>query len=237
MNRDKRVILAALIAVIALTLGSGLLHGQLSNRWGASEEVLAAAKKLQKLPEQIGPWKAQASRNSSVHLFATAGGAAGVSRAYAHGKTGQIVNLAVLVGPAGPVSVQISDLSYSSRDYEVLGDPIQFAVRLQRSDEAFWRVDMRSRDIDAHILRLAYAWSRGNNWLAPAHPRMAFGGQPLLFKLQLAAKLPPSAAALFGGRRAMGPSEAEVSGADPCREFLQDFLPAFDMLVAASPAD
>ncbi len=54
----KRSLWVGVVAAIGLTIGSGLLHGRLSQRWTDGEAMRAAAARMRKLlPERIGAWQ------------------------------------------------------------------------------------------------------------------------------------------------------------------------------------
>ncbi len=53
----------------------------------------------------------------------------------------------------------------------------------------FWRLDFKTKNPLADSLRVYYAWSTGDAWQASKSPRIEFGGAPLLYKIQLVARL------------------------------------------------
>jgi len=59
------------------------------------------------------------------------------------------------------------------------------------------------------LLRVWYGWHDGTKWSAPGDARLAFFGQPLLYKVQAAALVP---------------LDTDLKTADPCRRFLEEFL-------------
>ncbi|MHC4177967.1 MAG: exosortase-associated EpsI family protein [Planctomycetota bacterium] len=201
-----------IVLVAGLTLVSGLIHGRMSNRWGPSPDTLAVAKKLQDIPDQIGRWQLKAPDkmgDDTVKMLQCAGH---ILRTYEHQDTGESVNMFVILGPPGPISVHTPEVCYDSR-----GHPIRDARRrviIQNGDgpeNEFWAVTFRSNDPTADTLRVYYAWSTGDRWSATEGPRYAYAGHPYLYKIQLASRLPSHV-------------DSEVD--DPCSRFLQDFVPA-----------
>ena len=113
------------------------------------------------------------------------------SRQYENRKTGEIVTVAVLLGPAGPISVHTPDVCYSSQDYTVLGAPEQTRFGGgEGSQDELWSTSLRSTSLTAGNLRVYYGWSTGGPWSAPGDARFAFAGQPYLYKIQVAGPLP-----------------------------------------------
>ena len=200
-----------IVLVMGLTLVSGVIHGWMSNRWGASEEVLAAASKLEEFPERFGNWQSQSSQEMSENTLTTLECAGYFVRAYANQETGETVKVAVIVGPSGPTAVHTPEICYSSRAYTIREDPQPVTVQnSEDSDEEFWRLTFQSNDLDGDLLRVYYAWSSGGPWSAAENPRLAYAGYPYLYKIQLAANLPPG---------------VNPEASDPCVGFLRDFVP------------
>jgi hypothetical protein len=69
--------------------------------------------------------------------------------------------------------------------------------------------------------RVYYAWRRFDGpWQAPDDPRWTLGGQPMLYKLQLACDALPA--------------PGESSDSDAVHRFLTDLLPVLDKVLAAN---
>lgn len=195
--------------VTALTVLSGAIQGRLSNRWGPSRDTLAAATKLQGIPDQIGNWQLRSSEEIDADTAALLQCAGYVLREYWNEETGETVRVAVLLGPSGPISVHLPEICYSGAGYSVAGETQRVAVpTAQGSEEEFWAVNLRKNDFNADALRVYYAWSTGGPWSAPDDARFQFVGSPYLYKIQLASYLPP---------------EADLETHDTCRNFLRDF--------------
>jgi hypothetical protein len=202
----------ALALAVAITLACGAIHGRLDHRWGPSPDLRAAAERLVDLPEQFGDWKLQSSVTMSPDVIEMLQCESHVSRVYRNERTGERVHVAVLLGPPGPIAVHTPEICYSSRDYhqQEARRRLNIPDRSGASD-AFWALTFRAESLRADSLRVCYAWSEGSRWVASERPRFEFAGRPYLYKIQLAALLPPWAK-----------SETQ----DPCRRFLADFLPA-----------
>lgn len=210
MKRFQPVFALALIAV--LTVASGVMHGRMSNRWGKPADMEAAAKKLDGVPDQFGDW--QLLTTGELHEVAaeTLETAGSVTRAYVNEETGESVHLGLLLGPAGPISVHTPDVCYSSRDFTRLGQRERVTVELgDGTRETFWCVTFQTNDLSGSLLRVYYGWSGGDQWSAPDQPRLTYGGNPYLYKIDVTSRMPPG---------------TDFSKVDPCREFLKYFVPA-----------
>ena len=78
---------------------------------------------------------------------------------------------------------------------------------------------MRSNSVEGDLRRVCYGWSAGEGWHAPDHPRIELAGYPYLYKLDVTAEAAATAQA--------------GEGIDPCREFLDVFLPALQPYLAS----
>ena len=198
---------------IMLTLVSGAVHGRLGDRWDRPAKLLAAAERLEGLPIAFGEWQMEAAHGLSERTVELLECAGYVHRTYVNRSTGETVNMAILLGPPGPMSVHTPDVCYSSKQFSVREQRRPVQVRATDvPDERFWSVTLRTNDLHADALRVLYAWNDGHGWSAPREPRFRYGGRPLLYKIQVAGHL------LAGG----------VTTNDPCCAFLRDFLPVAD---------
>ena len=219
------------LVVVGLTLASGMIHGSLTNRWGPPPAMVAAARKLEGVPTQFGHWQMERELEmdeTTKNMLELAGW---INRSYVNQSTGQIVHVSVLLGPAGRISVHTPEICMPSRKY-VQNDrrkriPIPTAVSPQSSTEdsdgiasknsvdvpenSLWGLTFQSREASGELLRVYYGWSRGGPWAATGGPRYEYAGSPYLYKIQLAAAVPP-----------LTLSEET----DPCQEFLTEFFPA-----------
>lgn len=194
-----------------LTIVTGMVQGRMSNRWGPSETMYNAAKQLEKLPAQFGNWRLLTSQEMSEDVINQLECAGYINRTYTNRQTGETVNMALIIGPAGPTAVHTPEICYSSRAHKQLA-PRECVTLFGGSnqEDKFWSLTFRSTGVNADLLQVCYAWSTGDRWLAAGNPRFSLAGQPYLYKIQLASRLP---------------FYADLKANDPCKNFLQDFLP------------
>jgi hypothetical protein len=201
----------SVILVAVLTIVSGMVQGRMSNRWGLSEGMQSAGKQLETIPARLGSWQMLSSRKMSEEALNQLECAGYIYRTYKNQNTGEIINMTLFVGPAGPTAVHTPEICYSSRAHKQLA-PRECVTLSDQSgrDDKFWSLTFQSTGVNADILLVYYAWSTGDRWLAAGNPRFSLAGQPYLYKIQLASTMP-----FF----------ADAKNNDPCKNFLRDFIP------------
>ena len=195
---------------LAVTIATGVVCGHFSQRWGPVPDLLAAGDQLKAMPKQIGSWQLvedNAMDESIVRMLACSGY---VNRKYVDRKSGEDVTVSIVVGPSGPISVHTPEICYSSRDFTPERDPQRVELTdAENRQHTLWSSKFRSNGAVGGNLLVYYAWLPDDIWTAADSPRFAFAGRPMLFKLQVAASIPPGE-----------PNESR----DPVRRFLQDLL-------------
>jgi hypothetical protein len=207
----QSVFIIGMLVLAGATLLGGTIQGRMSRRWGGATEFPKLADQLKKLPTEIGPWHMRASQPLSAAAAAVLECAGYVSRQYENRQTGEVVTMAVLLGPAGPISVHTPDVCYSSQEYTIHQSPERTNFsRNQSGQDELWRTTLRSTRLEAGYLRVYYGWSSGDSWSAPADARFKFVGRPYLYKLQVAGPLP---------------SPPDEKAVDPGFRFVTELLP------------
>jgi len=200
--------LIAVLLAMGLTVASGAVIGKMSNRWGPSQDSLAAAKKLEELPEEFGNWKLKSSEKMSGEVVKMLECSGYISRVYVNQESGEKVSLAVILGPSGPIAVHTPEVCFSSRDHKTLESRKPTAVG--DSNDRFWAMTFEANDLSANLIRVYYGWTPGNHWAATKNPRVSLARYPYLYKIQLASDLPAG---------------TDITSNDPCKNFLEDFIP------------
>jgi hypothetical protein len=208
----KNLPLIALTAVLLSTLGVGFVQGRISNRWGMRSDAELAAERLRRrLPNEVGNWRVRSDDKLPDPVAKILQCPAYITRVYEHQQTGDVVNVAVLLGPPGPISVHTPEVCYSSRDYTPDGDRRLATVKdLAGKEHTLWHLPLKANNLEASSLRIFYGWSTGARWGATEYPRFSFGGLPHLYKLQVAVTSHPA---------------SEAIEFDAGKDFLECFLP------------
>lgn len=196
-------------AVLLGTFWGGWLHGNISNRWGADAVLQRAANRLQEpFGSRIGNWRLVSENPFSEDVVQSLQCPAHFCGSYSNDQTGDTVNVAMMVGPPGPISVHTPELCYSRQGYHTRGQQVVITIR-DRGGQAhtLWDLSLQSNDVAHSNLRVMYAWSVGGPWLASESPRFQHAGAGYLYKIQVAAEL-----------------SDRHDDFDPCRDFLETFL-------------
>lgn len=195
MNRS---LLPALLLALAGTLGTGYLHGRMTNRWGLGRQAHSAAEQLRvPLPEAAGHWRLRREEPFPKAVVQVLQCPAHISRVYEHQQTGDVVMVAVIVGPPGPVAVHSPEICYSSRDYTIDGPRREAQFKdASGQQHALWELSLKANELDRVPLKVFYGWTPGGPWQATPQPRFRFGGLSHLYKLQLSVTQHPASEAI-----------------------------------------
>lgn len=199
-----------LAAGLGITVVTGVVCGRMSHRWGPAPDMVAAGEHLKSLPANIGTWQLVDDQKIPTPVIETLQCAGYVNRKYIDRQSGSTVDLAIIVGPSGPVAVHTPEICFSSQAYSI-EEPrrVRELVDSSGDQHTFWCTTFSSTNAIAEKLRVYYGWCADQNWQAAESPRFEFAGKPLLFKLQIASYVPP------------GENEDDE---DPCHAFLERLL-------------
>lgn len=203
MKKPLSVLILAAV-LLAVTLATGVVHGTRTNRWGPQPDLVAAAKLLEETPDQVAGWHRLPSEDLDPRVSEMLQCRGSLCRVYEHAETGERVSVFVLLGPAGPIAVHTPEICYSSKDYRIVEDRQRWPIN---EHEDLWDLRLKRNDLSETPLRVVYGWTNDRQWHATDWPRFAYGGRPLLYKLQMAGPVPGN------------------ENQDACRDFLNAFLP------------
>lgn len=191
-RRDLLLCIAGISVVLLGSLADGALNMGLNNTAAIAE----AAARLDALPETIGVWTSTlGSIDERERRVAEIAGA--VRREYRNPQTGYVVNLTLLSGAAGPMSVHPPTACFEGVGYKLVSGPTVVTltgaedkpgtsnatgahdqtVSLNRA--TFLQPDSSLQE----TVRVFWGWSTDGKWEVPANPRLAFRGEPTLYKL------------------------------------------------------
>ncbi len=195
--------------LLAGTVLGGWLHGTASNRWGAQQDFKRAAEMLPRpLPSQLGTWRLVDEQKLDDQVVKMLQCPAYVNCVYINDQTEDAVNVAVILGPLGPIAVHTPEVCYSAQDYHTTNDRSKASIVDRGGQEhSLWRVRMEASEVSRPNLEVSYAWGTGGAWSATESPRFAYAGAPYLYKIQLAAL-----------------ASDNDDDFDPCEDFLKVFL-------------
>lgn len=202
--------LSALLTGMVVLIVSGLVHGLWTDRWGWSAEPEASAAKVAALSTTVGDWDMVHERSLDPNELADAGVVSYVVRTYRHRETRSQVEILLLCGRPGHISVHTPDICFQGAGYEFSGSPSRKADTGQPGND-FWTADCaKQTGALPENYRLYWSWNAEGRWQAPDNPRLTFARHKALFKLYVIEKTPST----------HGSSEK-----DPAVDFLGQLLP------------
>lgn len=183
MTDRRRLRFAIIMSVIALTVPAAYFHGLSLHRWGDHDDLKARTETLSDIPLQLGQWLYVADgkpiRKGLLEQLELRGYS---HRIYEHQATGQRIAMLLLVGPSGPLVRHPPEICYQTRANRLLESrPLDIQTGDQTAHLRLLSYESSS-SIDGDFF-VAYAFGSGANWDNPGSPRLAYAGQPVLYKL------------------------------------------------------
>ena len=175
---------SAIIAAIVVIAGAGVVHGLRTERWGKAVEPGEWAGRLDRIPLTIGDWQGTELPPLSQDEVEAAQIAGYKSRYYVNRRTGAALNLMIVCGKPGPISIHPPDVCYRGKGF-VPGPVSKFILPEEDGKTAefsmakFGKTNVAIPD----YLRIFWAWSATGNWHAPDNPRFEYASYPALFKM------------------------------------------------------
>lgn len=208
------------LIVILVVLGvTGWLHGRWTDRWGQSADVSVAAASLPSVPFVMGEWEGRdITREESE--FVMRSDSPQIMRRYVNKTTGATVGLLLTCGrPGGMIIEHYPRQCYRDAGFTEFGDGGKLPCGpAERRGEFYAHTFLKNSPTGTARVRVLWSWSDGRSWSFPDFPRVAFGKQPVLFKLYVTRELL---------------REDDPLTDDPAVSFLQTALP--EITAAISP--
>ncbi len=177
----------SLIVATGTLLAYGYAEGVWAGRWQPSDASRRAAERLKDVPLVIGSWASEEGEFDDRQLaLAELDGV--LYRVYTDRTTGQSVQLLVVCGRPGPVSVHTPDVCYRGLGYSTTLPPARQI--LTQDDEGreltCWAADFQKPTPGGkEFLRIAWTWLGDGQWRAADQPRFEYAREPYLFKAYL----------------------------------------------------
>ncbi len=187
-TRQPRVVILSSFAILAIAAG-GVAHGLVTDRWGLPSQVAAISARVQNLPAEIGSWVSTESPLDPRQLE-MAGAVGATSRTYVDSDTGQRVQIHLLAGRPGPISLHEPTVCFTGAGLTQIESLTKFDIegRSPGVKAQFSKTVFQSNQPNDRGLLTLWTWSpNGAVWTAPEHPRSAFAGSGCLFKLYVIA--------------------------------------------------
>ncbi|MCP4190604.1 MAG: exosortase-associated EpsI family protein [Planctomycetaceae bacterium] len=215
MNDRKFTSYASIMIVLAVfvTVTSGVLDGRMSRQWGVEKDFEHAANALADLPSQFGGWHLESKQGLGDSAMDLLQCRAFINHSYRNADTGQLVTVAVMVGPGAKMSIHVPEICFEAKNYSLVQDRERIRVDSPTAVEnELWSVVFQLNDVSEQRINVYYGWKADEHWVAPTMPRWSVAGNPVLYKLQLSEQVTTAVDGSEGG--ALG--------------FLESFLPVLD---------
>jgi hypothetical protein len=197
---------------VGVLVGAALFEGSRTNRWGDTEEIRAAAARLDGVPRGVGPWSST-ENTIAPKILKVAEAVGHVARTYQHRETGARVEILMLCGPSGPIAAHTPDVCYAGNGFRMVGRQSRLTLALPGGDAAsYWSARFEKERTD-EALRVCWAWGVDGTWEASDAPWGTFALKPALYKLYATRTAAPT------------PDADRATNPDPVEGFLTVFLP------------
>ena len=173
-------------AITVLTVVPAVLQGRYLNRWQAPEQLTSAASRLSEFPTRFGDWEfvkdGISIRDSVVEEL---GIGSYVNRIYRHRPSGAELGMLLMTGQPGPLVRHPPHVCYAMEGNVVLGETEQLRIPGTGDDNKFALIRYESNSYLRGKFSVAYGYSVHGTWDVPAWPRIAYGGNAALYKMQV----------------------------------------------------
>jgi hypothetical protein len=209
-----------LAAAAACLVGSGLLCGLHTNRWGQPVHLQAAAGRLDAVASDLGDWQG-APFELDARQLQVAEVIGYLARRYVHRWNGNEITVLIVCGRPGPLAVHTPDVCFRGVGYGTLGDPQKHPITDVAAvpDTDFWTVQFAKQGPAPEVLRVFWAWSDDGTWHASDAPRITFARSDALYKLYVIHR---------------SSRQGEPIQDDPCLEFFRVLLPELQKRLSPS---
>ena len=105
----------ALSAALLLTILGATIQGRYAYRWAIPTALPSAVHRLSTIPHNFQDWKCVDTlkfKEETIRLLQCSGY---INYIFKNTKTGELVNLAIIVGPSGPTSVHTPEICFSTK--------------------------------------------------------------------------------------------------------------------------
>ena len=180
--------LIRLIILLILTVGSTVIHGRLTYRWGVPAELQQAADFVSAIPKQLGTWTyVDDAERMTDGVIEELGVTEYVSRVYTNGTDS--VTLLLMAGKTGRLVRHTPDICYSSTGNTFLKEPTPVALTVDGQEHEFRVLPIRPSSDLAGDFVVVYGFAHAGQFLGPANPRLTYHGLPAVQKIQVLCKL------------------------------------------------
>lgn len=225
MSRYLPIVLGV-IAIVGLTIP----QIQMSDRFaGGNYSAEQRAELLKKIPKRIGDWQGE-DMAIDEKVRGVAGAVGAVSRVYRNNRTGDKVDLWLIVGHGRVISAHTPNICYRASGFEMRApENSLYPMIFQGMDREapFWTNTFFKEDLltKRTMVRVFWSWYNTENedykgevvWEAPANARWYFGNTRALYKMYFTSQMK---------------DPLETAEESACVRFAREFLPIVNEALA-----
>ncbi|MBX3441629.1 MAG: exosortase-associated EpsI family protein [Planctomyces sp.] len=176
--------IAAVVVAVVAVAAFGIVYGRSADRWGPSIVVLEAADRLSRIPTVVEGWTSTPETISPGQLHGA--GAAGYFARNYRDSAGNSVQISILCGRHGPISLHPPTVCFTNSGMKMLTKEETTKFEHAGVTSKFTTVDFLPPAEFSAPIRTFWAWSPdGKQWTNPKQPRMEFSGYPFLYKMYI----------------------------------------------------
>jgi hypothetical protein len=224
MNRYLPIVLGA-IAIVGLTIPQIKMSDRFAGNNYTAEQ---RAELLKKIPKKIGDWQGE-DMEIDPTVRETAGAVGAVSRIYRNSRTGDKVDLWLIVGHGRVISAHTPNICYRASGFEMRApeNSLYPMVFPGQREAPFWTNTFFKEDLltKRTMVRVFWSWYNTENedhkgevvWEAPPNARWYFGNTRALYKMYFTSQMK---------------DPLETAEQSACLRFAREFLPVVNEALA-----
>jgi hypothetical protein len=249
-----------LIVAVLLIVGLTYIEVNMTDRWaGTNVSAEQRAELLNKVPSTVGDWHGD-DKPLDANIRKTAGAIGAVQREYHNVRTGEKVDLWLIVGHAREVSYHTPDICYPSQGFQARAQensvyPMVFPD--QPKTDFLTNTFLLENTSGQQLRRVFWSWYNPSNkenegkvvWEAPSNARWHFGNTRALYKMYFTSSMrdpketaEQSACVRFAREfmpevnKALSEVQGETTGGDASAKPVAATAPSESKAEAATPA-
>jgi hypothetical protein len=223
MSRYLPIVLGV-IAIVGLTIPQIRMSDRFAGSNYTAEQKVAI---LKNIPMRIGDWQGE-DMEIDAKVREIAGAVGAVSRVYRNGRTGDKVDLWLIVGHGRVISAHTPNICYEASGFEMRAPESSLfpMVISDQRDAPFWTNTFFKEDSTGRrLIRVFWSWYNTENedsqgqvvWEAPENARWYFGNTRALYKMYFTSQMK---------------DPLETAEQSACLRFAREFLPVVNEALA-----
>lgn len=213
MNPKPMNILVFGLVATGLTIAMSALVSSYTWSRGPAADARQMAARLEQTTAKLPNWELASSAQIDEDQGKILQCAGSLVQSYTSTKTGDRVVSAVLLGPAGPISLHDPTVCYPMAGFKEVQPQKLETFKVGNKEIKLWTTQMQKGDYSGEKIKIVWGWNDGSGWQAPeSNPRVYFAGKPYLIKVQVVLEI----------QNRPGSDDKGLA------RFLEEFLPVLD---------